>query len=198
FFLGLRRLIIKLRASVYALWFSNFLPVAPEVSPIFNPSVSHRPRQVHSSFEVMHGPPTSDMMYRRPASTSTPVSASQNPSKLRCAVASPGTTYPLPATDVPPAHHIPPFTRLRILKFSAASHERINPSQLAHRASSSNGRRASDTPFPSICALQIPETPSSRHHHHPRNLTLRAAALPSTPPSSNYMFGLPVTDLHTP
>ncbi|KAJ6503012.1 hypothetical protein DFH09DRAFT_1335679 [Mycena vulgaris] len=32
----------------------------------FNPSVSRRPRQVHSSFEVMHGPPTSDMSYRRP------------------------------------------------------------------------------------------------------------------------------------
>ncbi|KAJ6503019.1 hypothetical protein DFH09DRAFT_1335686 [Mycena vulgaris] len=57
----------------------------------------------------MHGPPTSDMMYRRPASTSTPVSAAQNPSNLRCAVANPDTTYPLPATDAPPAHQLPPL-----------------------------------------------------------------------------------------
>ncbi|KAJ6503007.1 hypothetical protein DFH09DRAFT_1202054 [Mycena vulgaris] len=145
-----------LRASVYALWFSNFLPVAREVSPIIQPIV-------HSSFEVMHGPPTSDMMYRRPASTSTPVSASQNPSKLRCAVANPDTTYPLPATDVLPAHHIPPFTRLRILKFSAASHERINPSQLAHRASSSNGGPGVPRThhFPLFARFKFPK----RHRH---------------------------------
>ncbi|KAJ6579690.1 hypothetical protein DFH09DRAFT_1077280 [Mycena vulgaris] len=52
--------------------------------------------------------------------------------------------------------------------------------------------------FPPFARLKFPK----RHRHAISTtlgiLNLRAAAPPSIPPSSNYMFGLPVTDLNTP
>ncbi|KAJ6538315.1 hypothetical protein DFH09DRAFT_1398630 [Mycena vulgaris] len=154
----------------------------------------------------MHGPPTSDMMYRRPASTSTPVSAAQNPSNLRCAVANPDTTYPLPATDAPPAHQLPPPSR-----DSESSNFPLRPTNASIPPSSPIGlpHRTDGAPrthhFPLFIAFMLPIEsrsrergyisrpcpPSSRHHGAtPASATPRRAhhhAI-NAPPRSTFKF----------